>query len=91
MKPADLEVYDAYPDLIVRLWQAATFIADLPLDAMATVAERVTLTGNHRTTTGTITPVDAELGAWQQQVIDAALAFRTACAAGTPEPAAADA
>lgn len=87
MKPVELRVYDHYPEIVVHLWRLANQIASLPLDDLNIAHQKVTLTGNHRSPGGVITPVPAEAAAAQQQLIDAAIAFRTALAADDPEPA----
>lgn len=85
MKPNELRIYDAYPQLITDLIQMAAAMSRYPLEEMAVAAQKVALTGAHIGVRTTL-PVDTDDVRWQAKVIAAAIVFRDTCTAPDKEP-----
>lgn len=83
MKPADLAVYDTYPELTDMLVKLCAALQQLPLDEMLTANERIMATG------ALVSPdspqsVDVEAGNAQHWLIQQAITFRDSIAEGAP-------
>ncbi len=89
MKPAEAHVYDAYPMLVNAVIGTARHLAQLPIDAMGGVLDRVGAAGCY-TSQGHTQPVDADVVARHRRLVEAAQAFRDAVVDAVTMPAGTD-